>query len=357
MTIQDSLKKIISTAENFRDLMETSYEPTTISGTKFFDYHTGIKKNYLFNGDFQFPFTIGGLNFISGKKNTFFHCFQFVPSAKIRIFNNDSKYKDKSKPVRTPSFYPKLYYYISNSKFYNQDKKYFLGFGMGHHSNGQDGTEFVDYTDTVNIYNGSFSESLIHYFQIGGSFSKEINKVDSLAMDLIPGKIFTSKSPTKLINFIWKIGYEYHPPYFANQKFLKTGIYGGNRAFGNVQWIISRDFLSLMRDVKRDNIIYQIENLEKETGRLSFNFEYITDLTFNSGGFNHLQKIKFFNVQKRANVVLTYYKRILNSQFPAVFAQIAYYGSDNYNIYFQKSTFQARIGLAFGFFTYKKYGS
>jgi hypothetical protein len=92
----------------------------------------------------------------------------------------------------------------------------------------------------------------------------------------------------------------------------------------------------------------------KETNRLSFNFEYITDLSYNAGGYNNLEKIKFTDVSKRLNISLTYYKRFLDSKYPALFAQLAYYGSENYNIYFQKSSFQARIGLAFGFFKYEK---
>jgi hypothetical protein len=335
----DSIKSNIKNSESFRYNLELFSDVTTISGTKFTDYHSGIKKAYLFNGTFNFAYTLGGENYITGKKRAWFHVLQFSPSAQIRIFQNDPIYGDKSKPVRTPSFYPKINYFLTNKNFWNESRKLFLNIGLGHHSNGQDGTEFVDYTDTVNIYNGSFSESLIGFFSIGGVFEK---KIKMFKFTTVPQKdkyrFFRS---LEIIKLSWKLGFEYHPVYFSNQKFHQTGLYGGNRVFGNFTILNSKNFFDSKKIVEKN--------------RLSLNFEYITDLTFYSGGYNSKVKIDFFDLKKRLNVNLTYYRRILKSNFPALFAQIAYLGSDNYNIYFQKSIFQARIGLAFGFFEYKKY--
>ncbi len=348
--VYDSILRISNHAEDFRDKIELFSENTTLSGTKFFDYHSGIKKPYLFNGKFAFPYTMGGENYISGRKNAFFHLIQFIPSAEIRIFQNDKTFGDKSKPVRTPSFYPKIHYFLTSDRFWNSDKKLFISLGLGHHSNGQDGTEFVDFTDTVNIYNGSFSESLISYFSVGGMFTKKSVLFRFVTIPVKKG-IFVNSEGLQ-VNFFWKFGFEYHPVYFSNQKFHQTGLYGGNRLFGTVTFLTSKNIIP--EKFKTNTFKDFNHNILVEKNRLSFSFEYITDHSFYSGGFNSKKEIKLTDLEKRLNINLTYYRRILASKHPAIFAQISYSGSDNYNIYFQKSIFQARIGLAFGFFEYDK---
>ena len=37
----------------FQKDLEQITEPSNLSGTKYFDYHSGIKKAYLFNGNFN----------------------------------------------------------------------------------------------------------------------------------------------------------------------------------------------------------------------------------------------------------------------------------------------------------------
>lgn len=345
----DSILRIFRNAEDFRNKMELFSDVSTLSGTKFTDYHSGIKKPYLFHGDFSFAYTIGGEDYISGKKKSWYHVIQFVPSAKIRIFQNDPIYGDKSKPVRTPSFYPKIHYFLSNSNFWNNDRKLFLSVGLGHHSNGQDGTEFVDYTDTVNIYNGSFSESLIGYFAIGGVFYEFFHdkKKGCKPLKHVEEK---SKKRNFSLKTYWKLGFEHHPVYFANQKFHQTGLYGGNRVFGSITLLTSKNIIPEKLKTNTFKDFNLSMNIEKN--RLCINFEYISDLTFYYGGFDSRSKIMLFDIEKRLNLNITYYRRILKSKHPALFAQLAYYSSDNYNIFFQKSLFQARIGLAFGFFEF-----
>jgi hypothetical protein len=46
--VYDSILRISNHAEDFRNKIELFSENTTISGTKFTDYHSGIKKPYLF---------------------------------------------------------------------------------------------------------------------------------------------------------------------------------------------------------------------------------------------------------------------------------------------------------------------
>jgi hypothetical protein len=348
--IFDSMAIVFKTASDFRTNLELFSEFTTMSGLRYFDYHSGIKKPYLFNGDFAFAYTLGGEDYISGKKRSWFHAFQFLPTAKIKIFQNDPSFNDKSKPVRTPSFYPKINYFLTNQNFWNSERKFYLSLGLGHHSNGQDGTEFVDFTDTVNIYNGSFSESLIGFVSIGGVFERLLYFTKKSERNSTPSLKKNKENPIQNIKLAWKLGYEYHPVYFANQKFHQTDLYGGNRVFGNLTFINSKNQIS--KKIKSDAFsdIYYTKIVEKN--RLNLTLEYISDLSFYSGGYNSKTKINFLDYKKRMNISLTYYRRILKSQHPALFAQIAYFGSDNYNIYFQQSQFQARIGLAFGFFEY-----
>lgn len=355
----DTLENLLASRENaihFRNTLELIAEPATISGTRFFDYHSGIKKTYLFNGDFQVALTVGGPRYHSGEKLRWVHALQFIPSTRVRIFQNDTVFQDKSKPVRTPSYYPRVYYFFSPEKLWNTTNKYnfYFGIGAAHHSNGQDGTEFVDFTDTVNIYNGSFSESLIAQFIVGGRIMLDHKNLDSkqkLDKKRMKRKILV-ELPTQRNNALnWRLVYEHHPPYFANQKFYDHGVYGGNRLITNFSWISSRHYTTYYR--KTGTWAPSGEEQVKESFRLSLIAEYITDLSYNSGGYMHLEKIPLGIMRKRLNVSFTAYKRILDAKFPAIFAQVAYYGSDNYNIYFQKSVFQARVGLAFAFFEYR----
>ena len=87
-TALDSLLQSRENAQYFRDILELSSEPATLSGTRFFDYHTGIKKTYLFNGDFQVALTIGGPRYHSGNKLKWVHALQFIPSTRVRLFQN-----------------------------------------------------------------------------------------------------------------------------------------------------------------------------------------------------------------------------------------------------------------------------
>lgn len=356
----DTLQKIINDRQNsseFRDYIELLNEPTNISGTRFFDYHSGIKKAYLFNGDFQMPFTIGGNRYISGKRRSWFHAFQFVPEIKVRIFQNDSAYMDKSKPVRTPSYIPKISYFLSNEKWWNpkSSRQFYLGFSALHHSNGGDGWEFnYGYDSTVNIYDGSFSESLYFQVCIGGLIRKELNyqgKKNRLHHNTMQkNQKVLENAEMQLHKLGWKVTGEFHPRYFANQKFYDSQLYGGNRIICNLFYQTAHRF---DEHHHKNGIWHKINTIGvKENYRFSFQVEYITDLSYRSGDLIQSEKIKFTDASKRLNVCLSFYKRLFDSHFLSAFAQLAYYGSDNYNIYFQQSLFTARMGLAFAFFEF-----
>jgi hypothetical protein len=324
----------VSAYEDFGKNIQSLVEPSTVSGTKFFDYHSGIKKAFLFNGNFNIPYLISSDKLIIGKNKDFYQVFQFLPEIKVRIFQNDPLYNDKSKPVRTPSYIPKISYLFSHANFWNQNRKLklFAGISALHHSNGQDGWEF-DFNDSlVNIYNGSFSESLYFQFIVGGKIRFK-NK--NLTFK------YTNKNLIEKFRSVsWKSGYEWHPVYFANQKLHKTGLYGGNRVFLTV----------LFQKNKIANLNQQATPIHSESSRWMMNFEYITDLSYYSGNNKIRAIIPFWVTKKRLNLSLTYYKKLLKSDNFSFFAQVGYFGSDNYNIYFQQSAFIARTGVAFGQF-------
>lgn len=336
---QNELYKNTNLNHSFGNCLQSLTDPSTISGTKFFDYHSGIKKAFLFNGNFNIPYLISSEKLIVGKNKRFFQVFQFLPEIKVRIFQNDIIYNDKSKPVRTPSYIPKISYYFTHQKYWNNERKLnlFAGISALHHSNGQDGWEFDSNDSLVNIYNGSFSESLYFQFIIGGKhFSNQWKNTRSFFKN--KDKKTTASQKTK--NLSWKSGFEWHPVYFANQKLHQTGLYGGNRVFASL----------LLQKIKILNPKLTDNFNGTENARWMLNLEYITDLSYYAGNNKVRTLISFFEAKKRFNMYITYYKKLLNSANFSFFAQVGYFGSDNYNIYFQQSAFIARTGLAFGHF-------
>lgn len=355
----DLLLKHRENAASFREYLELAVDPTYISGTRFFDYHSGIKKAYLFNGNFQLPFTIGGKKYCFGKKKSWYHAFQFTPEIKVRIFQNDTTFKDKSKPVRTPSYIPKISYFLTNTKYWSQEHtkhNFYIGVSALHHSNGGDGWEFEYGGDsTVNIYDGSFSESLYFQVAIGGLISTQkeytgrLNRLHHAKTK--KGQLVVESADKRDLKLGWKITSEFHPRYFANQKFYDAQVYGGNRVVFSLFHQLAHQYDEF--HFKSGKWLASKNPFIQEFCRFSLHLEYITDLTFRSGNLIESEKIKLSDASKRLNISLSFYKRILHSKNLAVFAQLAYYGSDNYNIYFQQSSFTARCGLAFAFFEYR----
>ncbi|MBI2258357.1 MAG: hypothetical protein HYU67_05605 [Flavobacteriia bacterium] len=306
-----------------QDIIDTTYskfikhinnftKSTTFSGSKYTDYHSGLKKAFLFNGDISYPFLIQSEYF---KCKKLFYLIQIFPDIKIRIFQNDTTYSDKSKPVRTPSYNPKISFTFSHSSLWRNNRKnfYFFQFNLLHHSNGQDGWEFSYPDSIVNLYNGSFSETLYFQYYLG-MYKKTNFKKDQ--------------------HFYFKTGFEWHPSYLSNIKLSQSNLYAGNRWLNDFQYSISKKY--------KDNFF--------EKHRFTLNFEYITDLTYYSGNLKIKNKIDLFNLSKRMNIQLTYIYTLLKTKALAIFMQTAYYGSDSYNIYFQQSFYVARIGLALGQF-------
>ena len=89
---QNEFRENTNLNHSFGNCLQSLVEPSTVSGTKYFDYHSGIKKAFLFNGNFNIPYLIGGEKLMIGKNKRFFQVFQFLPEIKVRIFQNDSIY-------------------------------------------------------------------------------------------------------------------------------------------------------------------------------------------------------------------------------------------------------------------------
>ena len=352
------LHSVLNKSESFRSFIEMSGDPTEISGTKFLDYHSGIKKAYLFNGSFRFPFTLKCQKKNFNKPSNFLHLFQFFPEINVRIYQNDSLFGDKSKPVRTPSYIPKISYFISHSDFWERSNKtnYYLRISALHHSNGEDGWEF-DYPDSlVNIYDGSFSESLYFQASVGAVKNTTSQKIPRKNLLVHKNNIkqkwnYLKNNEASHNKFFGTLGFEFHPQYFSNEKFFESQLYGGNRFFFRFNFQRSHSYKNYYK--QGNQWITNGKSYIKEAQRFMFHASYISDLSYRYGSQTKSTKIPLLEAKKRLNLTLSFYQSILNTNYLAFFAQLGYHGSDNYNIYFQQSNFIARMGLAFGIFEHR----
>src|SRR5690606_26833618 len=89
-----------------------------------------------------------------------------------------------------------------------------------------------------------------------------------------------------------------------------------------------------------------------ERWRHILNGSFALDKNYYRGEISSLRKVSFFDLSKRLNINYTCYYMIGESKYSALFAQIGYFGSDDYNIYFNESYFNLRTGIAFAFFNH-----
>jgi hypothetical protein len=340
-------------------MMRSIQDPSTVTAFTTWTHNTlGYnKKNYVLDADVQIPISIGGKKFGLNE-------IQVIPRFQFRIFQDDPNvpygpHGDESLPVRTPSAMPGLAYYRSFRSWWRNERNplKFVGFYAYHHSNGQDGYE-LDTSNgkkQVNVYNGNFSEDLIIEFMIGGRIKfrgngdalfSEKNK-SKLAKNSAGKQIFIKTGSQK--DFYWKLSYELHPKSLSNTVFDSLGMMGRNRI--NIRTGLR--FIPTMTEWIGDG--KQWCNIAPEKGyerwRLTANLSYILDDVYNRGDdINHLEKINLLNASRRLNFSLSAYRVIGHSGNAAGFVQAAYLGSDPYNIYFNQSLWQFKIGLAFAFF-------
>lgn len=354
---------------HFRNTLELISEPSTISGAGLTEYNSGGKKSYILHADIQMPIALGGKRYSfggSGNKFYWMNTIQAIPQFKVRIFQNDVAWGDSSLPVRTPSYLPRISYFGAPSCLWHysvdgdtveHEHFYFMGASVYHHSNGQDGTEFRG--DSVNIYNGNFGENAVFQFLIGGHYrigGKQssfnfLQRINALGKAGKMGKTLYTAQKT-CVQQSWKAGFEWHPPALSNKPYATYGVYGGNRVQGQYTLIISPMYQERVYHQPSGCWLNDGPPVQKELFRLVATLEYITDRSFYKGNLTNLEEIKMGDAARRMNVILTSYFRIPGAGHAAGFLSIGYWGSDNYNVYFQKQMVQIRGGFAFAFFDY-----
>jgi len=293
--------------QNYLFLQQTlNYSPLSYASPPFFDL--GSPKNwYVLSGDIIPQFVIGG------DKLPF--AIHITPRYMVRMFHNNKVQGDSSLPVRTPSYMPGATIYFRNGRADDSVRKiFYTSLSVFHHSNGQDGREFVN--GKINTYNGNFSTNYIEpafHFRIRNKFVNVFKNTKSY-------------QPQDYFNFYVRIGYEHH---FYTVQALKS-------SYGNERINLTLGFIEVLRRLHR----YYKNSFYKERNRLVFN------TTFIAGARD--QGLGVF--QKRINFNLNYYWRIPSSPNTALMLAGGYYGSDPYNIYYMQSYWFVRAGLAFGFF-------
>lgn len=358
---------------SFYEEMKIVSEPSTLSviGThwKYQFNRADQKKQYVLNWDTKIPIALGGKGWASRHWISSVH---IEPLFKVRIFRNDHAFGDSSLPVRTPSLMGGITYFGTPLNWWLQDKgnyvqSHYFAFRGYHHSNGQDGQHF-DSTGNVYVYNGDFGEQVIFDFMAGGIYNfyskkketqdlKEEQKREDWDEKRIRKKhAYANPNPTNHNRMLyWRLGYEWHPVKVfgidnTSVNWLPHNLYGRHRFNLQVSYSIIPQYRDLLYDGKSK--YYQLTRYQsKELFRFVWNFKLIADPTYNVGSINDLSPA---NIGHRINTNLTAYWRIIGTQGAAIFAQAGYYGSDNYNIYFQRQFVEFRCGLAYGFFKYPK---
>ncbi len=229
-----------------------------------------------------------------------------IPSFNIRV-SKDSRlmgvltpqiiirmYQEESFPVRTPSYIPQItiYYALKPNKLV----KSLSVFGkMAHHSNGQDGSFYLD-NGEINTRTGNFATN---YFELGiirTHFNNRFNAVQ-----------FFSSS------------FEVHPKSLTIDEL--DGIYSLYR------WNNVISFFKLPRECRKT---------EKKKASISLKAE----LTWMFGELNDWEWYDF----NRLNIKFTFYYHPKFLEDIGLFAQI-YHGMDYYNIYFDHQISVIRFGI------------
>ncbi len=343
---------------DFHYVMRNLQEPSTITSFATWRFHNlGFdKKNLVLEADLQFPISIGGKRFGMNE-------IQVIPRFQVRIFANDRSWPygtkgDISLPVRTPSEMPGLAYYHGFRNWWLNDRipLQFIGLYVYHHSNGQDGDE-IDTTHNnkrINLYNGNFSEDVIFEFIAGGKINFRGNDIArtlrsnqrKLHFQAQGKQIFLRMTNEK--ELFWKLSYEYHPKSLSNTVFDSLRIYGRHRLNIRAGLLFLPKLWELVRDGNKWCSLFSSKKYER--WRFTMNMSYIMDKDYYRGDLNNLEKIKPFNLKRRLNILLSSYMVMGRTGFAAAFAQAGYFGSDNYNIYFNDSFWHFKVGLAFTFF-------
>lgn len=316
---------------------------------------------YILSADISPHFNIGGERLPV--------VFQLTPRYMVRIFRNNEKFNDTSLPVRTPSYLPGATFYFPVSKKttgsdYNWYRDFnYMSVAFFHHSNGQDGPEFLD-DGTINLQNGNFStnffEANFHFSQrnsITGSFSDACNGDEDCAKN---------EMPLSYLDLYGKLGIEQH----INTSDEIREHYGRTRVNFNLGFVRTHNARMIIRKNKRGkikagsqieippdstiDILGKLLHTQKESESCQvvgkcYQKEYVRFVLNTSFVVNRLAYDN--SLARKINADLAMFLRVSGNN-TAWFLMAGYYGSDPYNIYFQQSYWFCRTGIALGFFNY-----
>jgi hypothetical protein len=217
-------------------------------------------------------------------------------------------YNERSMPVRTPSYMPRVNFYYGMGKTYRNLEGLFLFLSWAHHSNGQSGYFYNPDSVTINTLTGNFATNFIEF----GPFLKRKPTHRKLAVDFL------------------KITGEYH---YRQDTYLqgKYGRFRMNMEFQSitVPWRIIR-----MSDYNDWDNVAQLSN-RYTTMRLAVKTSLI---------FGDKQNTPATDLLHRFNLSLTTSFRPARLNDLTLFVQY-YYGQDYYNIYFNNTISVLRFGL------------
>lgn len=221
---------------------------------------------------------------------------ELSPQILIRMYNQ------RSLPVRTPSFMPRVTIFYQFLDKENGKRDLFTYISAMHHSNGQEGDFFNADSTTINTLTGNFSTNWVE------------------------GGFFISRPNAKLLfntNYI-----KLYATYNYMEEVKLNGIYGRLRFFANVKSTVK---LSKAFRI----IIAPNDNNNKYVFNQSINMGWIAGKLKDEKNFS----IKRLTINYNISFTPTFLKDV------NVFIQY-YYGQDYYNIHFNRQLSVIRIGIS-----------
>jgi hypothetical protein len=350
-------------SQMFYNELQILSTPSTVSGTivtnwEFYESGSYYKRPFILNGDVQLPIALGGRGWYWNRSGLL-HTFHVIPQFKVRILEEDHPRGDSSLPVRTPSYMPRLTYYGSHQSWLTDKHLFYYGLSAFHHSNGQDGDEYIDSLHAganwnagdVNLYNGNFGENCVFEVMIGGMWKRDTvipeqsdntppNNPDNLA------KRF--RSSKQMQDRYLKLGFEFHPKALTNRDLMQYNMYSRYRINLQAGLIISRNSVTELWSPSEDKWYKEGREFPKELVRIILDANFLLG-ALNTGNLNSLAPAPF---SRRVNVWVTGHVRIPGTKMASGFVQVGYWGSDNYNIYFSQRMIMVQWGLSFGYYRY-----
>ena len=269
---------------------------------------------------------VGYITFLDGIGNMEPLWFEgkMVPNYLIRIRENSRTgavltpkvilrmYRTDSDPVSTPSYMPQITFYHQLKGFNPLRSNIFYLFGrVVHHSNGQDG-EFFNDDGSINTTDGSFSTNYVEVgFFLAKLFSLHPNATE-----------------------FFRSSVEYHPKNMQDKVL--------NDKYGNIRW---HNDIKIFKFTKDSFTSIFSGNDKMESGSENQKAKpYLRAILNTTYIFGEMEDVEAFDFSKRfgGSITLSYNPKYLEDV--RLFIQY-YYGQDYYNIHFENTLSQLRIGL------------